>query len=419
MVYVVLRRVASLLLALFVLPVILPFPGLALGPLQNDAGSGGDAGDDHSNATPIGQGEYEGHLALPLDRTDIYGVKVARGDAIHVALEATGDFPVMLYLRVRLAEPTLDDDGLTTYGFVRSGENRTVYAPYDGTWYVEIAAPDIFWLHLHGAADYSFILGVDPGVATVHVFDSPAAAVELEGFEGTYQYHIDARLPSGTPGVVSTRTDGAFLHAGGWSSSVFASDILRTTWGDTLVSEPIPSFPETVDEVVAVSPMDVSVLGTVTSDPAVRHRTRLMSSGEPVRITFAYPTGTVAAVVAVEETLLRSVEDLDGGGLRTPVYQDLRGASASVPLDERFTGSFEDWGLKFYVVTPDGTERQSLPDRPAAGDWTIRSKGASYTPDADLPLLWGASYPDLGLYPDASPYFIIRHTWAWRGVSPV
>lgn len=397
-------RVPVVLVAtLFLIP-ILAAPGLALAPWQNDADSGGDAGDTPSTATPITAGVHQGRIELPHDQRDLYQIQVTAGDAIHLDLEADGSTSITLSLRYPLRPPTATDDGLTTYGFIEDGDAFTVFAPYTGTWYIEVAGPPVWGLGLVGWSDYTFSYQHEADVATVHVIDAPAGVLEVEGFDGKFQYHIDSVLASGEPGVVRSRADTATLRGDDWSQWTFSSEIIRTAWGETLLGTTLPSPQDVVDEVVDLGGLRVSVLGTWKSEPDVIQRVVLMSSGDPVRITFAYPHGTVAEAAGSDEIVFRSVEDLSGSRLQTPVFHEASGASMDLPLGPTFGGTFYDWDQEITLRDPDGTDHHRMPERPVAGDWTVEAESfRSFAPDADMPLVWGAFYPDLGIWPETEP----------------
>lgn len=83
-------------------------------PIEDDAGSGGDAGDSPSEAVELGaEGEYEGHLTIPTD-ADWFALEVA-GEGEPICAEATVDGEALANVTLgatgqTLAEgPTVDD----------------------------------------------------------------------------------------------------------------------------------------------------------------------------------------------------------------------------------------------------------------------------------------------------------------------
>jgi hypothetical protein len=66
---------------------------------QNDAGTGGDAGDSFSTATLIGTGSHKGTLYLSTDENDYYKFYADSGKTIYVSVTPPSgcDFDLQLY----------------------------------------------------------------------------------------------------------------------------------------------------------------------------------------------------------------------------------------------------------------------------------------------------------------------------------
>lgn len=137
----------------------------AANPLDDDAGSGGDAGDTHANALPIEPGTYEGRLTPPADQVDRYAVEAERGQVLELDVDADA-------IRVRV----LDPDG-RAYRFFLGDD--PVYPDMilhkTGTWQVAFKTP-LVWL---ASSPYRFTLDLrDPAGGGVAGGDAEAGAVE-------------------------------------------------------------------------------------------------------------------------------------------------------------------------------------------------------------------------------------------------
>jgi hypothetical protein len=102
--------------------------GVAVNPLDDDAGSGGDAGDTPDRAVAVGMGSYAGTLLLGADLADWYRFEGRAGDVvvvdIRLAFQVTG---------------TIFDPHFARYeDLFGSPVEQPVYLPEDGTWYLAV-----------------------------------------------------------------------------------------------------------------------------------------------------------------------------------------------------------------------------------------------------------------------------------------
>lgn len=135
---------------------------------QDDAGSGGDAGDDDSTALPITEGTYTGTLDPDFNDTeDWYAIDLVEGDEIAVDLDPDGDFEVALH----------DPNGteIARSGAFDGTEHVEATAAENGTHYVRIFAES-------GEGDYTFTVDVAPPVEP---------RVEQMDFRGTIDCAVD------------------------------------------------------------------------------------------------------------------------------------------------------------------------------------------------------------------------------------
>lgn len=107
-----------------------PIPTLAVNPLDNDGGSGGDAGDVPQLATPTALGRIEGSLAFPADRVDYYTFEAEAGDTLTIASDG---------LTARASLVWIGNDGERTYGWSYPAPYAaTNLIPFDGTWFIKV-----------------------------------------------------------------------------------------------------------------------------------------------------------------------------------------------------------------------------------------------------------------------------------------
>ncbi|MFO8132585.1 MAG: PPC domain-containing protein [Thermoplasmatota archaeon] len=132
---------------------------------QNDAGTGGDAGNSMSSAASISPGSYEGYLDSD-DWSDWYSFDASSGQGIKIELAVEGlksDFDVHLY----------NPDGEMVYEAMYYGDDTLEYpADMSGTWTMEIDIwpgwdeekwPDDYFLY--GSGPYAFELQVGGSVS--------------------------------------------------------------------------------------------------------------------------------------------------------------------------------------------------------------------------------------------------------------
>lgn len=140
------RPFFAILVALFAIPGAL---ALVTDPIQNDAGSGHDAGDDAADATLLGrpfgspQGEFKG-LLVPLDDgSDWYAFAMAAPGpiAVSVALDATAcGTPLAPSLQASLVGP---DGHVRATSFAACGAEAMLSADADraGLWRIALTLP--------------------------------------------------------------------------------------------------------------------------------------------------------------------------------------------------------------------------------------------------------------------------------------
>lgn len=124
---------AALLLAL-------PLPGAAVNPLDDDAGSGGDAADHWALAAPLAPGIHGGRVSRPHDVGDWYALDLAPGQLLRWGLVGTPR-PVGANLW-HASEGTPPSGGTfpgRLYGSVVISGVDEFLVPFAGRWYVDVA----------------------------------------------------------------------------------------------------------------------------------------------------------------------------------------------------------------------------------------------------------------------------------------
>lgn len=124
------RTLAGLLLAVIL---IWAPTGTAINPLDDDAGSGGDAPDTGPDGIEIAPGRIEGRLTPPADPADRYLLEGERGDVIEVDLDADG--PVVADPPVQMI--VYDPDG-RVHGALMADGSAEFLLPRTGTWALSV-----------------------------------------------------------------------------------------------------------------------------------------------------------------------------------------------------------------------------------------------------------------------------------------
>lgn len=158
------RCVATSLLAV---AAVCSLPAQAVGPFQNDARSGGDAGDLMAQAVPIAPGYYNAQLTPAGDVVDWYKLPLTAGDKLKLQLSdynLLGRKTVVMTLLSPAGDAIqLEPEGLMLAGSSYAGKAAEVIVHETGTWYLK-AEPVRDGLV---PGDYGFRVTVTPGYGTV------------------------------------------------------------------------------------------------------------------------------------------------------------------------------------------------------------------------------------------------------------
>jgi serine protease AprX len=211
---------------------------------QNDAESGGDAGNTFATATPISPGLHRGILCWldPVDEDDYYSFPVYYGSRIYVAMAP----PPQINFGLGLLDPTGSLKGNSTRG-PGQVESISCRCNFSGYWRLRI--------HLiTGEAQYSFYLSIDKGPCAMKTL--------VDGF-----FYIPSF------GVDTCRIE--LL----WNATRLAGDQIGGT-------SPYPSIAYWPDGVVDVSDVSFETghFGTFENGPRWSYLADVVASGDSSRI---------------------------------------------------------------------------------------------------------------------------------------
>lgn len=153
---------AVLLLAAAGLPVV------GFNPTDDDAGSGGDAGDHQDAALTIDPGNYTGRLTSTIDRRDFYSFQAQRGQVLTYRLDPPPSSGTYNDIELRVHGP----DG-TVYDHSFGQETKPLLVTENGTWaiqvryfgnsgYLGLPVEYGFGIHLRHPQDYVILDGEAP-----------------------------------------------------------------------------------------------------------------------------------------------------------------------------------------------------------------------------------------------------------------
>lgn len=255
-----------------------PSAAFAANPLDDDAGSGGDAGDLRELAVPIGPGTHTGRLGTPHDIWDQYVFEGVAGQVAHVTFEADG-------------YAVVDVDNL---GSATSGETLEVLLPWDGPTYLTVAT---LFVVLAPSVDptipYAFTLEfVAPSSAAWRVSEGPALAAEaVWAIPGTTTITAQASLafqPEEPASVMIVLEWSGVDEPYAAAIHEFQSSMIGGTFGSGFGNRvvvapgalPVVALP-------AVTTNQTSITATVTLGPTGLHWVRMaIHATVPARLTF-------------------------------------------------------------------------------------------------------------------------------------
>jgi hypothetical protein len=398
------------ILALCLLLAATALPATAVGPLDNDAGSGRDAGDVSALAVPVAPGSFTGTVRLGVDMFDWYSFPAAQGQLLHVHLASLGGGPVHLELfGPATGTPMQPLDGGLDYAGTTLSPDVDFIILETGTWFFRVnpvaaASPQA------ASAPYRVTWSLT----------TPATSQVLVS-AGTWEA-IEARIPTATDLVAylrmeyDTNTDHAYL--GNLYEEIqpgfpFAFGVLGDATGNTLSVRPSP-IPDTALPVVSAgNGGQGQSLG-----PVVLHgfsgplRLTAVNSLPRVRLVLAVAAlapGTVATATGTGSLVWEEANRDVPNRVVTPVLTKEDGGDLRLSTALRFLGAFYTGTGGGSATDPSGASvplfascgcTTSDPWAPwTPGDWTFHVGAALTVGSPNEHLYVGGFYvPALGVY---------------------
>jgi len=155
-------------------------PVLGTSPLDDDADSGLDAGDQPVLAVPVRPGAHAGRLSGIYDTDDYYAFQAHVGDVVRFSLSSQG----FVFIDLVWAPTGECRQFCDTYGFYGPGDAGTLLITETGTWYLQV------WRSLVGldTVDYSFSFELQPSWSSV--VSSSASRTKIVEFRWDEPSHV-------------------------------------------------------------------------------------------------------------------------------------------------------------------------------------------------------------------------------------
>ena len=404
------RFLATLALAALLL-VPLP-PVLAVDPLGDDAGSGGDAGDLPHDPLPVPPGSHAGRLRPLLgDARDAYAIDVPGMSILHLRAEIhhkDGWFVTVVVYDPELGLHTLAD----------GGAEETVILPHAGRYVV----------YLMGEA-----LPVADLPYTLHLaLETPEGAFSVES--GTAWQTVEVAWTE--PGHVLARLERATAQLTGGSARsilyleadlIFPSGSrvvigfgMVTYEGDTgtrVIVRPLAPLPLPVEElpIRLERPAATGPWTLVTDHSAgLTGKLRIVSLGtealRPVEIHVAADVPLETRGAEGDDLVTWSTSDAEGPAIVAPGVAVVGPRDLDLDVDGLFYGHFWTGAEEGSYTGPDGVEHvlprheDAFLGEAAQGPWRFHLGGGDHVgASAERMHLVGAFVPRLGLYTFVHP----------------
>lgn len=403
------RPLASVgvVLALAFALVLVPAQYAALNPTDDDAGSGGDAGDEPATAVEIEPGTYEGRLTETIDTRDHYAVDAEEDDVIVVIVPDGGP---------RLWVGLVGPDG-EEHAFETDSTGVWLLIPEDGTWTIrfeltgasseppaasvdytfQLERTDELYTHEATVEDgwYTAEVAVDePGRLMAYVRGSaPQDPGEAYGNFGA----LDAWIAKTDGGESSSSSQHGYGHGAATEASPFS-----------LLSETLPG--DDGAQVTSFSPWDNVEILDGYEEAQMRVTALEAPSAHGLRVAFASTSPLdVQEAEGSEVTHWTTSDNEDAVLARPPGVVVTEEARLTVPIDHTLRGYFYTYDAGGSITDPSGQCHEvgsgELFEDPRAGDWTfqldpIQDVGYTehvYLVAADVPRLgvfdWGGGQP--------------------------
>lgn len=345
-------------------------PAVAKNPLDDDAGSGRDAGDTPDDAIPIEVGEVPGRLTPPADRSDHYRIHLEEGQVLGIALDAP-DRGIPRAERAPVHAVILDAQGRAYQG-VLAESSASLIVPRTGTWYVEVASNPAFTADTGsgppaGPIPYRLDLRIEhPATVDAERTAAGAHVGRLE-FDGPYEATANIRVPFATETdrpsdvlvIIGTETDDEdrtgvtlIIHLRGDGTG---SDVeVRTPVRDARIDVD-------VDPVVVNRTLLVGSHFESNRSGAVHITVANTASRSGSRIAFASPLSVEPRWPAEQ---LVTWNETDGGAdvqVAAPGASMTGERTRTLDAGARFDGLFRAGTGGGWIEAPDGSRQDVLP----------------------------------------------------------
>lgn len=334
-----------------VLLVALPLaavPALAVNPLDDDAGTGGDAGDLLTFATPLRPGRYDGTLTPPIDLQDVYVFEARRGQVLELAVDGA-------FVDVGLYSPLLPLYPDSYYFLFPPDEGRFLL-PADGPWYL-LFLPASNWLQ-PPMQRYTFAFSVgSPATAIMATSENGWQTMEVRWSEPT-DLVVYGRLALGPDAGSSPSTMVGFeLYSPDGVLVDYAFH--HFTWGgvgDEVEVAPVASVPLEPPALFAEGTGgSASVLWRPRAEAGSMRLSIYQTTSGTSLLTFLADVPAEHATAAGDGVHRRSIEEFEGGlEVHTPLADLSDGDEWSVNLHDHVLGFFDTWGGSGWVEDPHG-----------------------------------------------------------------
>lgn len=422
-------RPTSLLLGLLLVGLFAGPSADAVGPLQDDADSGSDAGDVRSMATEISPGMYTTSLQIGVDTEDHFTFFAVRGSAILIDIEAPRDFAGEIWLNgPEGPDNILPDthqfrDAATrsnTYDlrWIFDGEGARMRTPalYTGEWYLSIIMADVSttptaeiaftlravedgaivatttdgWQTLEASWDEHQDVWLYSRVESNHVVDRPGAIMQTREYDLTYRRSLDGTVQNVT------------LQGTGWSRMGGGS--IQRSW--SLPGELVPDGTLPSTSVHGSGGWIMSYGSFPASEGSLRMTGFGVGGNHRSLMGLVHGDVMASASASGGEVADWTDADNDGDIVKTPGFTFKGPRTLEIDVADRVVGFLDPQGAHSNLTGPNGTRYDPHPffgkytlvhDVP--GSWRFAvGQSAGYGHDSDR-LFAALAFPEsLGLF---------------------
>lgn len=403
---------AIVCIALLLLTVFSVSPSLALHGSQDDAGSGGDAGDTIDDALHILPGVFEGALVYPLDQVDHYAFTVEAGQLISAGFQDVAEAQ-----RASLIGP----DGQAyaiTFGF---GVQPAEFVAHEtGIWILKVEGPELSERvdeHVHHRLYRIHLSLSTPEVALSEIVEEPWQSRELSWDEqGTVRVFVWTQTTSRDDAPITVMKATEFwleLAQGGELRGTFFTHSSRTAQGCTIELHAGPLNLSDQDgsmlcEEQGSGGWSLTIFSFQGPAGALRNIAYTTEPDAPTMLVSVVSDVPVEHVAATGSTVFTWNEmDEAAPKLLAPGASVVGPRSLEVVVDDHFLGGFSTWTTNGTIHAPNGDEQRLGPGAfeplidAEEGAWRFdlgSSAGASNA--AVKNYMTGVLVPTLGVAPD-------------------